>query len=611
MRLDNTRAMGLKVKCLAFALLVTLVQTEDNCISDNAFEYIVVGTGSTGSVVATRLSEDAASRVLVLEAGGEPLPFSEIPLLAMKALATEMDWNYTTVRQEECCYNFINRSVPWNRGKVLGGTSSINFMVYTRGNKRDYDSWAEQGNPGWSFDAVLPYFHKLEDYRIPTSRHDAKYHSEGGPMSVEYPSFKTPLADTFLQAGHELGYPLVDYNAEFRTGFMYPPVNIKDGARCSTYTGYLKPALNRPNLHLEVNALVTKILFDDKKRATGVIYEQNGRKCKAVAKREVILSGGVINSPQLLMLSGVGPKETLKNFGIPVVKNAPGVGQNLQDHVTVGGLEYYVDQPVTYKLLKYDTAEHEEKWKSTKTGPLTTPGGFEGVAFFNSRYTNDTQWPDLEIYYSSDNLIRGFKPYINSLLHPLLPSDEHDLITFIPILLRPKSRGFLTLQSEDPRVPPLIDPKYLSNDEDTEVLVDALFFINKISETKAFKKYGPQQINKGILPSCLLHYLDTHQYYKCLVKTLTSTAYHPTSTCKMGPKTDPMAVVDNRLRVYGVKNLRVADASIMPNVIAAHPSVPCVMIGEKVSDMIKADWAPPPPPDRPSSGGCPYGHGEF
>uniref|UniRef100_T1J043 Glucose-methanol-choline oxidoreductase N-terminal domain-containing protein n=1 Tax=Strigamia maritima TaxID=126957 RepID=T1J043_STRMM len=507
-----------------------------------------VGSGSSGGVLATRLSENANSTVLLLEAGGEPLEISEIPLISFKAQRSKMDWNYFSQPQTHCCSMYKGQKIPMSRGKALGGTSSLNYMTYTRGNKMDFELWQQLGNPGWSYQSVLPYFLKLEDYRVPRSREDDIYHSEGGPMTVSIPTFKTPLADAFLQAGYETGHSLVDYNAKHQTGFMYPPVTVKDGARCSTYSCYLKPVLKRSNLHVLSHSLVTKIIMDDDLTAVGVNFERKSSKCTAKARNEVIISAGVFNTPQLLMLSGIGPRETLRTFDIDLVMDLPGVGQNLQDHVVFDGLSYFVNQTVSFNSVRYETKKYLNLWKKTRTGPMTCPESFEGVAYYQSKYTNVTDWPDIEIFFNSDNVARILKPFIDRILRFGIPADEKDVISFLPILLRPKSRGFVSLMSKNPHDPPIIDPKYLSHPDDVQVLIEGIKFASRLSETKAFKQYGTSLVNGGLVSQCILHPLNTDEYYKCLVKIVTSTGYHPSSTCKMGPRNNSLAVVDHRLR---------------------------------------------------------------
>lgn len=566
-------------------------EATDGCPSQTEYDYIVVGTGATGSVVINRLSEDENVKVLALEAGGYPSHASFIPLIAFKEFHTEMDWNYTTVPQETCCNIYSNKVLQFTRGKCLGGTASINFMTYTRGNKRDYDTWAELGNEGWSFKDLWPYFLNMEDYRVPiTNELDARYHHVGGPVIVEVPDFKTKLADAFLEAGQQLGFPLADYNAGQQIGFMYPPVTLHNGSRYNAYRAYLEPAMKRNNLQVEIYAMVTKVLFDENKIATGVEFRKGNATCRASATKEVIVSAGAINSPQLLMLSGIGPKEVLEKFKIPLIIDSPGVGQNLQDHVTVGGQMFTLNESVSFNSLRYETPEYEGLWERKHSGPMTVPVSFEGVAFLSTNVTdNPPDWPDLELFFNSDNTARVFRDFLKPWVSWFLPGAEPEIMSFQPILLRPKSKGIITLQSADPFVPPLIDPKYLSHPDDVSVLAEGVKLTRKLAETAAFQKYGAKPINYGVgYPTCEpSHLFQPSEYYKCIAQTMTSVGYHPSSTCKMGPPSDPMAVVDDKLRVYGVHKLRVADASIMPNIIAGHPQIACMVIGEKLGDLIK------------------------
>lgn len=568
-------------------------QAKMTCVPDEGFDFIIVGSGATGSVIANRLSELEDIKVLVLEAGEEPLHISNIPLIAFKALRTEMDWSYMSTSQKHCCTAFKNQQVPLSRGKCLGGTTSLNFMTYTRGNRRDYDLWKELGNEGWGYDDLFPYFMKLEGYRPYMTREDEKYHNKSGPMTVEIPPYKSLMAEAFLQASYEMGLPLVDYNGKDQIGVMYPPVTLRDGERCSTYRAYLKPAMKRSNLVVASNALVTKILFDDtKKRAIGVTYELKDKQvCTVKAKREVIVSGGTYNSPQLLLLSGIGPKEHLDELKIPVVLDLPGVGQNLQDHMVLGGMMYKIDQPVGINSVRLETKEYEDLWERTKTGPMTVPVSFEGVSFHKTKATQGPDdWPDVEMFFNTDNSVRIYKPMLVQSAASIIPPDDVDVVSLHPILLRPKSRGWVKLQSTNPRDAPLINPNYLEHKDDVDVMAEAVAIIQKFGEMKAFKQYGARLVRDGIFMDCITSiFLGMQNYRRCFARTFSSTGYHPTSTCKMGPASDKMAVVDNKLRVHGIKGLRVADASIMPNVPAAHTQVPCMAIGEKVSDIIKED----------------------
>uniref|UniRef100_T1J046 Glucose-methanol-choline oxidoreductase N-terminal domain-containing protein n=1 Tax=Strigamia maritima TaxID=126957 RepID=T1J046_STRMM len=575
-------------------LILFLVLKSDfgssKCLDHEEYDYIVVGGGSTGAIIATRLSENENDTVLLLEAGGEPSEKSNIPLLSFEAFRTEMDWNYTSTRQKHCCGLYNEHVIPLPRGRALGGSGSINSMAFIRGNRKDYDIWEELGNPGWSYKDVMHYFLKLEDYRIHHPKKDDKYHSVGGPMTISRPSFKTPIADAFLDAGIEIGQPLVDYNARTQTGFMHPPFSLKNGSRCSSYTCYLKPAMQRSNLHVGTHALVTRVIVDKEKRATGVEYTRMSSKCITNAKKEVIVSGGVFNSPQLLMLSGIGPKKTLKKFKIPVIEDLLGVGENLQDHASVGGQMYTLNKRVSLNGYRYRTKKYLDQWYANKTGPMTVPEALEGIAYYQSKLvTNENDFPDIEIYFDSDNLLRIVKQFINPLFPLFLPGPKHDVVTFAPLVLRPKSRGYVTLRSKNPHDPPIINPNYLSHPDDLKTLVEGIKLIRRLANTKAFKKYGAELIIGGFVPNCILYVLWSEEYIKCTAKFLSTSFFHPTSTCKMGPAKDKMAVVDHRLRVYGIKNLRVADASIMPNVVSAHTNAACMMIGEKVSDMIKHD----------------------
>uniref|UniRef100_T1J9D4 Glucose-methanol-choline oxidoreductase N-terminal domain-containing protein n=1 Tax=Strigamia maritima TaxID=126957 RepID=T1J9D4_STRMM len=573
-----------------FLVLCWRMSAACDCITaDQSFDYIIVGAGTTGSVVAARLSEHDGHSVLVLEAGDAPSTLSDIPFLSRRVLSTRMNWNYKTEPQKHCCKIQENRILPIIAGRGLGGTSSLDFMLYARGNRNDFDQWQSLGNDGWGYRELLPYFRKLEDYRVPRSVDQDEYHGQNGPIAIDRPRYRSPMTDAFLRAGHQLGHHLVDINGHRQTGFMNPPFFMRDGQRCSSYNGYLEPAIKRNNIRVLLNVLVTKILFDDHRRAVGVLYRTaDNQTCEVRARKEIVLSAGVFNTPQLLMLSGIGPAKTLRKHKIPVVKHVPGVGQNLQDHVTIDGLTFYINQSVSINYERFSDSDNLDLWRKSKTGPLTCSSSFEGIAFHRSKRSNHSEdWPDIQILFRSDNVFEHDTTNLPAYALGYLPPDSSDVITFYPILLRPKSRGRITIGSSDPMRAPLIDPNYLSHPDDVQVLLEGWRFAWKIARTHSFAKYGTEIYNWGLFPRCLMYLFSKSRYENCVVRTMAYTAHSHVGTCKMGPTRDRMAVVDDQLRVRGIEGLRIADASIMPTVVSGQPRTVCIVVGEKLADLLK------------------------
>ncbi|KAK0095908.1 hypothetical protein PV326_007066 [Microctonus aethiopoides] len=561
------------------------------------YDFIVIGGGSAGAVVASRLSEVSDWSVLLLEAGGDENEISDVPVLASYTQLSELDWKYKTSPPSSSLYCLAMNGdrCNWPRGKVLGGSSVLNAMIYVRGNKQDYDNWARLGNEGWSYEDVFPYFIKSEDNRNPYLI-KTPYHNSGGLLTVQEPPWRTPLSLAFLQAGVELGYANQDINGKNQTGFMLPQTTMRRGSRCSTAKAFLRPSKNRKNFHIAMHAQATKIIFNSDKRAIGVEYLRNGHKNTVYVKREIILSAGAINSPQLLMLSGIGPKDHLNQFGISVIKDSP-VGDNLQDHVGLGGLTFTIDEPVTFKKSRFQTLSVALEYIFRERGPLANPG-VEGVAFIYSKYANKSnEWPDVQFHFapSSTNSdggeqirkIVGLRDIVYNTMYK--PIEKAETWTILPLLLRPKSTGWVRLKSKNPLVYPDINPNYFTYREDIDILVDAIRIAKDVSNTKAFQRFN-SRIHSTPMPGCESFIFDTYDYWECAIRHFTFTIYHPSGTCKMGPIGDSTAVVDSRLKVHGVKGLRVADASIMPVIVSGNPNAAIIMIGEKASDMIKEDW---------------------
>ncbi|KAF7993308.1 hypothetical protein HCN44_006368 [Aphidius gifuensis] len=564
------------------------------------YDFIVIGSGSAGAVIASRLSEISNWTVLLVEAGGDENEISDIPALAGYTQMSELDWKYQTSPPTTSAYCLAMQGdrCNWPRGKVLGGSSVLNAMVYVRGNKNDYDNWEKLGNRGWAYKDVLPYFIKSEDNRNPYLA-NSPYHGTGGLLTVQESPWRTPLSIAFLQAGIQLGYKNQDINGDNQTGFMITQSTIRRGNRCSTAKAFLRPVKSRKNLHITMNSHVLKLLFNKDKRVTGIELLKNDKKIIIKVRREVILSAGAIGSPQLLMVSGIGPKEHLKEFDIPVLSNLR-VGDNLQDHVGLGGLTYIIDEPLTFKKSRFQNFPTAIEYILNERGAMTS-SGVEGIAFVNSRYNDKSiDWPDIQFHFTPSSInsdggqqikkILGLRDSVyNTMYKPL-----HDAETYmlLPLLLRPLSTGWIRLKSKDPKIYPDINPNYFTHKKDMDILVDAINIAMELSNTTAFQRFGTRPL-KILMPGCQKYLFNSYDYWECAIRHFTFTIYHPSGTCKMGPANDPTAVVDSRLRVYGVKGLRVADASIMPKIVSGNPNAPIIMIGEKASDMIKEDWIRP------------------
>lgn len=522
-------------------------------------DYIVIGAGSAGCVLANRLSTDSAITVALFEAGREDNSWKiHMPAaLTYNLMNSRYNWFYFT--EPEAALN--HRRIYWPRGKVLGGSSSLNAMVYIRGHAKDYDRWHQEGAIGWNYEKVLPYFKKLETF----NKGPDDYRGGNGPLKVIDKITDNPLFDTFIQAGVEAGFPYThDVNGKQQEGFGRFDMTINQGKRYSAAAAYLTPIRSlRKNLFCHTRSFVTKILFSGKK-AIGIEYENNGKIKRCYAEREVILCGGAINSPHLLMLSGVGPANTLKQHRIPIVIDAPGVGQNLQDHLEFY-MQYECKQPVTLFSVKNPLRRFAIglQWFYKKNG-LAASSHLEAGAFIRSRH--DVAHPDLQFHF-----LPGL---INN--HGRDPGSCHAFQVHVGTM-RPESRGFLQLVSNHPKTPIKIIPNYLQTENDLRDLMRAIPITREIFHQSAFTKYRGKEIKPGIQT-------QSRKEIETFIKANIDTAYHPCGTCKMG--LDPMSVVSPTANVHGLENLRIADASIMPSMISGNLNAPTVMLAERISDMI-------------------------
>jgi choline dehydrogenase len=534
----------------------------------DTYDYIIVGAGSAGCVLANRLSEGGKHRVLLLEAGPWDHRFwIQVPIGYGKTFYDgRFNWKYLT----EPDAGLGARPSYWPRGRVIGGSSSINAMVYVRGQAGDFDSWEAEGNPGWGWKDVLPVYRRIEDHDLGAG----PYHGAGGPLHVtDISKAAHPLTSVFIRAGQEAGLPYnPDLNGETQEGIGYYQITTRNGFRLSSARAFLWPALWRPNLVVRTNALATKILFEGR-RAVGIAYRYKGETREVRAARAVVLSGGAINSPQLLQLSGIGPAALLQRLGIPVVQDAPAVGRHLQDHLCYDHV-YRARRPSLNNALYpwWGKVKAGLRYVLTRGGPLSLSVN-QGGGFY--RTSPERSRPDMQLYFSPLTYERT-PPGIRPLMHP----DPFPGFTTSVSPCRPTSRGTLEITSPDPQQPPRIQPNYLSTDHDVAELLAGARFLRRLAATPALSGLIEAELKPG--PSA-----QSDDELLADIRARSYSVFHPCGSCRMGP--DPAsAVVDARLKVHGLEGLRVCDASIFPSVPSGNINAPAIMVGERGAELILA-----------------------
>ncbi|XP_065211276.1 glucose dehydrogenase [FAD, quinone]-like isoform X2 [Planococcus citri] len=572
----------------------------DICENSNAYDFIVAGAGSGGSTLASRLSEEASWTVLLLEKGQDPPPLSETPILWASLLKSDVDYKYVS-QPDEFLFKGLEgnvSSIP--RGKLSGGCSSVNVAVYLRGHRKDYDTWEKLGCDGWNYDSIKKYFLKSEDYRGYSP--EIYEHHKGGPLTVSAYESPDPAVEVFSEGFAEMGLPRVtDLNGPVSVGYGSADSTTRDGKRCSTYKAFISITKPRKNFHFARGVTVLRVVFDETlKRAIGVeVLAPSGKKCVIRATKEVILSLGAIGSPQILMLSGIGPKKHLKKMKIPLVANLP-VGRNWQDHPCYVGLVFTDRKNRLPDQIKAESLQLIKDTYALYQNGIATMGMTKLMAFINTK-NDGTSYPDIQLmtmrisYQTMWSTVNkrhklynmfGLSEETASFFTDL--NNQSDSIFIILILSESKSTGYMELNSADPLDYPKIYPNFLRHEDDFQSLLNGVRFVEKFAQTEALKKYG-FEFEFIDYQACRKFEKGSDEYWRCAFEQLLSGFYHPGGTNKMGAESDPTTVLNPRMKVKNIENLRVVDASAMAKLVSVNPNAAVIMMAEKAADMIKED----------------------
>lgn len=581
------------------------------------YDFIIVGGGTAGCVIANRLSANPKWNILVLEAGKPESTANFVPGMAGYLIKSNYDWGYIAektpgsclgnVLMPRLCHSLIISRItaseeercPYHAGRALGGSSTTNYMLFTRGNQWDFNEWEDAGNEGWGYEGVLPYFKSIET-ATSGEDFDAEFRGSSGEMVVGYPPYRSALTDFFVIAAKEAGHELTDYNGEKQLGLSYIQSNLKNGRRVSSASAFIHPIYKkRKNLHIITSAMVSKVLIDaDTKTAVGVSFNYDGQSRDVYAKKEVILSAGALRSPQLLMLSGIGPSDHLKQLGITVIKDLP-VGNRYYDHTVFPGLVYTTNTTNLALHIKQlgvlDVLEFIEG-----KGKFTSPVNIEAVVYGKMENSSlHPEQPDYELLMLPGTLagdlgtvlasVYKITPYFyERFLQPLEPQRQ-DKFTVLVHQMRPKSAGYIRLRDNNIESHPLFYPNFFTHPDDVEAQLAGVRDGMRIASGPIFKALGAQ-IYSNLMPGCEHLEFGSDDYWRCAIPVASVGTHHQTGTCRMGPEDDEDSVVDDKLRVHGIKRLRVADNSIIPSMVCAHTHAVALMIGEKFSDIIKQTW---------------------
>ncbi|XP_050677575.1 glucose dehydrogenase [FAD, quinone]-like [Leptidea sinapis] len=568
------------------------------------YDFVIVGAGSAGCALAQKLSKNRNTTVLLIEAGRPEMLFTDVPALAPYFQSTDYVWHYYMEPQPGVCLGMDNQRCFWPRGKAVGGSSVVNYMIYTRGRPREWDRIAADGNYGWSYDDVLKYFLEMEKAKLDGYEKNP-YRSRDGETPVEFVPIKTKLLDAFLEAGNILGHPTVDYNAPNELGFGKVQVTMSNSRRQSAAKVYLHSHKNRKNLHVLAESRATKILIDPvTKQAYGIEYVRNKLLHTVYARKEVIISAGPIASPQLLMLSGIGPRNHLSEMGIPLVQDLL-VGRNLYDHISFPGIIFTLNETNISFSENRATGDlaNAISWMKGSDSFYSTPGGVEGIGYIKTPISDDPDQtvPDIELISIGGSILsdggntgskairKGMRLSESLITETYGPIDDTDTWSAIPMLLHPKSVGHIELRNNNPYSHPKLYGNYLSQKHDVATFIAAIRHVQQLAATPPFQRFGAK-LYPVPLRNCQSFTFDSDEYWECAVRTLTATLHHQVATCRMGPDNDPGAVVDPELRVRGIYGLRVVDTSVIPRTISAHTHAPGTIIGLKAADLIKTSW---------------------